>query len=265
MSSASLPQVVLSLSMLAVAWLTTPACAQEQIRIGAAHFPPYTVNPERDTGSGLLAQLIQALNALQDTYHFTLVPTSIPRRFRDFNEGRIDMAIFENPDWGWKGIDFVKVDLGLEDAEVFVTHNIEGRGQGYFDSLQGKRLELYSGYHYAFAGFNADARYLQQTFGATLTYSHDSNLMMVQRDRADVALVTRSYLYDFLARHEDYRGQFLASERTDQTYHHYALLRPQAPISGEAFARLLQQLHENGQLQDIFGPYQIGVSAAHSP
>lgn len=100
MSSASLPQVVLSLSMLAVAWLTTPACAQEQIRIGAAHFPPYTVNPERDTDSGLLAQLIQALNALQDTYHFTLVPTSIPRRFRDFNEGRIDMAIFENPDWG---------------------------------------------------------------------------------------------------------------------------------------------------------------------
>ena len=36
--------------------------------------------------------------------------------------------------------------------------------------------------------------------------------------------------------------QLLASERVDQVYHHFALLRPGAPISGEAFQGLLQQL-----------------------
>nr|WP_255263342.1 transporter substrate-binding domain-containing protein [Pseudomonas aegrilactucae] len=246
--------------MLAAAWLATPVCAQEEIKIGAAHFPPYTVRPEQGADTGLLPDLIKALNRVQDDYRFVLVPTSIPRRFRDFEEGRIDMAIFENPEWGWKGIRYVKVDIGLEDAEVFVTHNIDGRDQTYFQPLEGKRLALYSGYHYAFAGFNADPQYLKDTFQATLTYSHDSNLKMVQHDRADVALVTRSYLNDFLQRNRKYQGQFLVSHNVDQVYHHFALLRPQAPISGEAFAQLLQRLRENGQLLEIFRPYQIEVS-----
>lgn len=246
------------------AWLSAPACALEEVKVGAAHFPPYTVRPEQGADTGLLPDLIKALNTLQGDYRFVLVPTSIPRRFRDFEEGRIDMAIFENPEWGWKDIRYVKVDIGLEDAEVFVTHNIDDRDQDYFTSLKGKRLALYSGYHYAFAGFNADPQYLKEHFKATLTYSHDSNLMMVQRDRADMALVTRSYLNDFLQRNRKYRGQFLASQNVDQVYHHYALLRPAAPISGQAFAQLLQRLRENGELLKIFQPYQIEVGEARA-
>lgn len=264
MSSAPLPQVVLSLSLLAAAWLSTPACAQQEIKVGAAHFPPYTVRPEQGADSGLLPQLVEALNRLQHDYRFVLVPTSIPRRFRDFEEGRIDMAIFENPEWGWKSIRHVDVDMGLEDAEVFVTRKTDQRDQRYFDELTHKRLALFSGYHYAFAGFNADREYLTGHFNATLTYSHDSNLLMVQRDRADIALVTRSYLSDFLQRNRKYQDQFLTSENVDQVYHHYALLRPEAAISGEAFAELLQRLREGGQLLKIFQPYQIKVSEVHA-
>jgi hypothetical protein len=40
---------------------------------------------------------------------------------------------------------------------------------------------VFSGYHYAFANFNADPKYLATHFNATLTYSHDSNLLMVAR------------------------------------------------------------------------------------
>ena len=62
---------------------------------------------------------------------------------------------------------------------------------------------MFSGYHYAFANFNADPKFMAEHFNATLTYSHDSNLLMVARGRADIALVTRSYLSDFLARNVD--------------------------------------------------------------
>ena len=82
---------------------------------------------------------------------------------------------------------------------------------------------------------------------------------MVARGRADIALVTRSYLSDFLARNADTAGQFLVSERIDQVYHHYALLRPKAPITGATFAGLLKQLRDNGQLLKIFEPYRIDV------
>ena len=236
-----------------------------EVRIGAAHFPPYTVRPEQGADTGLLPALASALNQLQEHYRFVLVPTSIPRRFGDFQQGRTDMAIFENPRWDWDGIEHTAVDMGLEDAEVFVARRQPGRDQAYFDQLQGKRLALFSGYHYAFAGFNAEPRYLAKTYRATLTYSHDSNLLMVQRGRADMALVTRSYLSDFLDRHPDSRAALMTSTRVDQVYHHYALLRPGAPISPDAFRQLLGQLYDEGKLTQIFTPYQITVQRVVSP
>ena len=236
-----------------------PASAAQLVRIAAAHFPPYTVRPEQGADTGLLPQLLEALNSLQTDYQFVLVPTSIPRRFRDFQQGRVDMAIFENPKWGWQDIPHVAVDMGLEDAEIFVAQRAPGRDQGYFADLSGKHLAVFSGYHYAFAHFNPDPKYMAEHFNATLTYSHDSNLLMVARGRADIALVTRSYLSDFLVRNVDMATQFLVSERIDQVYHHYALLRPKAPISGEVFAELLGRLRDNGELLKIFEPYRIDV------
>ena len=243
---------------LGTAWWGQASAAQ-LVRIGAAHFPPYTVRPEQGADTGLLPQLVEALNASQTDYQFVLVPTSIPRRFRDFEQGRIDMAIFENPDWGWQKIPHTSGDMGLEDAEIFVAQRQLDRGQDYFADLTGKRLAVFSGYHYAFAHFNPDPKYMAEHFNATLTYSHDSNLLMVVRGRADIALVTRSYLSDFMVRNADMAGEFLVSERIDQLYHHYALLRPKAPITREAFSALLTRLRDNGQMLKIFEPYRIDV------
>ena len=249
-----------TLLLVATAVCAWQASAAQVVRIGAAHFPPYTIRPERGEDTGLLPQMVEALNAMQSKYHFEMVPTSIPRRFRDFQQARFDMAIFENPGWGWKDIPHEDVDMGLEDAEIFVAHRLDGRTQSYFDELHGKRLALFSGYHYAFANFNADTKYLAEHYNATLTYSHDSNLAMVLRDRADIALVTRSYLSTFLANNPQDAGQFMASDKVDQVYRHFALLRPGAPISGEAFSDLLRQLRENGQMFKIFQPFRIAVT-----
>jgi ABC-type amino acid transport substrate-binding protein len=175
------------------------------------------------------------------------------------------MAIFENPNWGWKDIPHTLVDMGLEDAEIFVAQKKPDRDENYFKDLTGKRLALYSGYHYEFANFNADPKYLADAYKATLTYSHDSNLLMVLRARADIALVTRSYLSDYLLRNEKVGEQLLVSQRIDQVYHHYALIRPQAPITGEAFGQLLQGLRNNGQMLKIFDPYKIALVPVRKP
>nr|WP_305835871.1 transporter substrate-binding domain-containing protein [Pseudomonas sp. A29(2023)] len=254
----------LMLAALAALWVL-PAQAVQVVRVGAAHFPPYTIRPENGADTGLLPELVEALNHSQSDYRFELVPTSIPRRFGDFKEGRTDMAIFENPDWGWKDIPHTTVDMGLEDAEIFVAQKEPGRQQNYFADLKGKRLALYSGYHYEFANFNADPKYLAETYNATLTYSHDSNLLMVLRGRADIALVTRSYLFDYLLRNEKVRDELLVSQRIDQIYHHYAILSPKAPITGEAFGKLLQGLRDNGQMLKIFDPYKIAVVPVPHP
>ncbi|QJP98614.1 substrate-binding periplasmic protein [Pseudomonas fluorescens] len=263
-SSSNRTAAGLMLAALAASWVL-PAQAVQVVRVGAAHFPPYTIRPENGADTGLLPELVAALNSAQSDFRFELVPTSIPRRFGDFKEGRTDMAIFENPDWGWKDIPHTTVDMGLEDAEIFVAENEPGRQQNYFADLKGKRLALYSGYHYEFANFNADPKYLAETYNATLTYSHDSNLLMVLRGRADIALVTRSYLFDYLLRNAKVRDELLVSQRIDQIYHHYAILRPEAPITGEAFSKLLQGLRDSGQMLKIFDPYKIAVVPVRRP
>lgn len=252
----SLQGLLLSLWM----GLCLPVAAVQEVRVGGVHFPPYVLKPEQGEIGGLLPQLLDALNQAQGDYRFIMRPTSVQRRFRDFEQGRIDIAIFENPEWGWQKIPHRTVDMGLEDAEVFVGRTMERRDQAYFNDLDGKRLALYTGYHYRFAGFNAEPKFLAREFNATLTYSHDSNLLMILKDRADIALVTRSYLGDFFRRYAGYQGQLLVSERIDQHYRHHALLRPQAPIGAQAFSALLEQLRRSGQLNAIFDPYQIAVT-----
>ncbi|KAA3542199.1 substrate-binding periplasmic protein [Pseudomonas savastanoi] len=238
---------------------TSQVYAAQVVRVAAAHFPPYMVRPEKGEDAGLLPKLIDALNAEQDDYEFVMIPTSVPRRFRDFAEGRFDVAIFENPDWGWKDIAHETVDLGLEDAEVYVARRVEGRDQNYFDDLSDKRLALFSGYHYGFANFNTDQKYLSEHFNVTSTYSHDSNLLMVVRNRADIAPVTRSYLIDFMAHNKDEAAQLMVSERVDQIYRQYALLRPNGNIDVPHFKALLQKLRADGELETIFQPLHIKV------
>ena len=241
--------------------LAGQAAAAQVVTVGAAFFPPYVVKPGQSEHPGLLPQLLDALNQLQDDYRFIIRPTAIPRRFADLQDGRNDIALFENPDWGWQDIDYDIVDMGLQDFEVFVTRSYKHRDQTYFDQLQNKRLAVFNGYHYAFAGFNANPDFLRNNFNATLTYSHDSNLLMVLHNRVDIAAVTRSYIDDFLRRHEEYAGQLLISRKVDQSYHHMALIRPGAAISAVDFSALLEQLRANGQLAAIFEPFHITVTA----
>jgi len=72
--------------------------------------------------------------------------------------------------------------------------------------------------------------------------------------------VTRSYLSTFMSNNPQDAEQFLVSDRVDQVYRHYALLRPDAPISGERFSELLRQLRENGEMFKIFQPFRIAVT-----
>jgi ABC-type amino acid transport substrate-binding protein len=233
------------------------AQAAEEVRVGAYHFPPYVIKPESEHPSGLLPELLQALNQLQNDYRFTLVATSTMRRYRDLQSGRFDLILFESPAWGWQETAHTALDMHIEDAEVYVARLQPGRDERYFDDFKGKRMALYSGYHYGFSGFNSDKQFLTDTFNAVLTYSHDSNLIMLLRGRADVAVVTRSYLRAYQQRYPEQSSALLVSQRVDQIYQHQALFRPESVMQPQAFAKLLKQLNSDKQLDKLLGRYHL--------
>lgn len=233
------------------------AQAAQVVRVGAYHFPPYVIKPESAGVVGLLPELLQALNQLQSDYRFTLVATSAVRRYRDMQSGRYDLMLFESPVWGWQGTSYPALDLHIEDADVYVARAQPGRDDDYFDELKGKRMALYSGYHYGFAGYNSDKAFLRDTFGAVLTYSHDSNLMMLLRGRVDVAVVSRSYLRTYQQRYPEQSQALLVSQRVDQVYRLQALFRQQSAISPPVFADLLKQLNRDQQLDRLLNRYHL--------
>lgn len=231
--------------------------AAQEVRVGAYHFPPYVIKPESERPGGLLPELLQALNQLQSDYRFTLVATSTMRRYRDLQAGRFDLMLFESPSWGWQNIPHAALDLHIEDAEVYVARSQPGRDEHYFDEFKGKRMALYSGYHYGFAGFSSDKQFLTDSFSAVLTYSHDSNLTMLLRGRADVAVVTRSYLNAYQQRYPEQSSALLVSQRVDQTYQHQALFRPESALQPQGFAELLKQLNRDKQLDELLARYYL--------
>jgi hypothetical protein len=236
--------------------------AAQLIKVGAYNFPPYVIQAESALPQGLLPDVLAALNQQQSAYRFELVPTSVTRRYRDFQSARFDIMLFESPAWGWQGIPMGTLDMQVEDAEVYVAKAEPGRGQEFFTQFKGKRLALYRGYHYGFANFNADPKYLAREYNARLSYSHESNLLMVQRGRAEITVVTLSYLHSFQNDYPEQRGQLLVSTKADQIYQHKALLRSQAPIGFAALGALLQQLRSQGQLGKLLAQYQLRSSGS---
>ncbi len=252
-------RVSFRLLLIALAFCVPAVAAEQSVRVGAYHFPPYVFKPESEAPEGLVPELLEALNAAQSAYRFELVPTSVTRRYRDLTHARYDMILFESPDWGWQDIPLDKLNLQVADAEVYVARKEEGRDQHFFDRLGDKRMALYNGYHYGFAGYNADQDYLTRNFNAVLTYSHDSNLLMLLHGRVDISVVTRSYLRLYQDEHPQESSQLLVSERADQVYYHHALLRPNGPIDAVRLQALLAQLQSSGKLGDLIRRYHLQV------
>lgn len=225
------------------------------VTVGGYEFPPYVeLDRAGNSPHGLSIDLLTLLNQAQDRWDFRFFLTSPPRRYRDFAGGAFDMIAFESPDWGWtaSGQQFEASKVFFEDSEVYVARRSEGRGQSYFDDFSGKRMAGILGYHYGFTGFIADPAVLKEKFAMLLVTDHSASIEVVLRERADVAVVTKSYLLRYLALHPDARDQLLVSDRVDQLYRLQILVKPGIGPSGAELDELLDGLEADGRLPALF-------------
>jgi ABC-type amino acid transport substrate-binding protein len=233
-----------------------PAAARErpEILVGGYDFPPFVNTAPDGRVSGLTLDLIDALNHIQHKVVFRFVLTSPRRRYLDLMADRFDAIFFEEPQWGWRSkpypVDFSTVFL--TGGEVFIARSKPGRGQSYFKSLKGKSLVGILGYHYAFAGYDADPAHLAAAFDIKLVSQPASSIVMVLEKRADIAIVTKSYLWSYLAAHPALRGRLLISDRLDQLYRHRILLRRGAPVTIAEIDRLLEKMRRDGILARLW-------------
>lgn len=231
----------------------TQAGSPVTVKVGAYEFPPYA----SDTGEGVTRGFLEALNAAQPDVRFQLVLTSPQRRYEDLEQGRFDLIAFESLAWGWKGRPVDSTRVYFRDAEVFITKAGPGVGQSVFDRLEGKSILGRLGYHYAFAGYNADPDFLAKHHNTRLTVTHEGNVRGVAAGRASFAIVTRSFLTQFLKANPTLADQLLVSDRTDQIYEHTILVRRGAPVTVGWLNALLDRLEADGTLASLWTRYGI--------
>ncbi len=214
------------------------------VKVGAYEFPPYV----NEAGDGVTRGFVDLLNAAQSDFRFDLIRTSPQRRYEDLEQGRFDLIAFESIAWGWAGRPVEASRSFFRDAEVFVAKAGPGVDQSFFDNLQGKSILGRLGYHYAFAGFDADPAVLEKRFNTRLTTTHEGNVRSVVAGRAALAIVTRSFLTRFLKANPDLAAQLLVSDRTDQIYDHTILVRRGAPVTAAWVNATLDRLEADGTL-----------------
>lgn len=233
------------------------AAEPQPVRVGGYVFPPFVEYDPTGNWSGMTLDLIASLNALQDEYRFEFYPTSATRRYHDFANGRFDLVFFESPHWGWEDYPVVSLHGPRVGGEVFIAAARPGRDQDYFAERGGKRIALYSGYHYAFAGYNPDTEYLRRKHNAIITFSHESSMQMVLRDRVDLAVVPQAFLQRYLSGHPQYRLQLLIADEPDQYYRHILIKRAPGEPSLGFLAGLLGRLEAEGILQKLLARHGL--------
>lgn len=233
--------------------------AASPVRVGGYEFAPFVTILPDGRATGVTPELLDLLNRSQDRYRFELVLTSPSRRYQDFVAGKFDMIFFENPSWGWK-----KQDLPVEASrqflaggEVYIARAEPGRGQSFFADLTTKRMVGILGYHYGFAGYEADPDILRQKFRMILVNSNDASIEMILKGRGDAAVITYSFLMQYLHRHPEDRSRLLISDKFDQVYSHRVLVRRGFSPDAVEMDRLLDQLARSGALRRLFASHGL--------
>ncbi|UXD86996.1 substrate-binding periplasmic protein [Thalassolituus hydrocarboniclasticus] len=237
--------------------LLASAQPEAQVKVGIYPYPPYVEQNEEGEYYGIAISLIDLLNAHQQQYRFVPVPISPKRRYQAFVMGDYDIIFFENPAWGWQGIP-VEISRPYQtDGEVYVALAEKNRDQQYFDDLSNKRMIGILGFHYGFAGFNADEQFLRQNFQMILSWTNEKNLSLLRERHGDIAVMSKAFLHRFFNENPQARDEFLISERYDQRYQHSALIRPGFNPGTQEINRFMDELKSNGKLLELFRPYGI--------
>ena len=175
-------------------------------------------------------------------------------RCMDFRSGLYDVMFFEDPGWGWASEAVETSTPVLKDEEIYVALNKTNRDQSFFNRISERQIVAIAGYHYGFAGLETDSSELRKEFDIEFSHSYQRNLDLIKADRpslAEVALVSRSFLYTYFARFPDQRDDFLVSEKIDQSYELHVLTRKSGPISLKTIEGLLRPLIKSGRYQKL--------------
>lgn len=226
------------------------AFGAQNIKVGAYLFPPY-VNISNNVASGKTVELIKALNNIQNKYKFELVITSPKRRYNDL-ENKFDLIFFEDINWGWSGKNIEFTSLFTKDRELFISLTDYYSDTNFVKDIKTKKILITRGFHYAFANFNASEDYLTKNFNAVITNSPQNTMDFLFSGRAQIAIITESFLQTYLNKNPNKKEKILINETPDQIYDLVAIKSKKSAMSIIELESLIEKLKKENKYKYIF-------------
>ncbi len=247
-------RLLLALALYLAPGLSYSEPPETLIVVGAYYFPPIAdFGPDQEP-VGLLADLVQELEADTPGVHFRIFHTSPKRRYMDFDAGLYDVIFFENPDWGWSGRDISIGPPLLMDQDVYVALRKPGRDLSFFDDIEHRKIVALAGYHYGFIARITDSTTVSPNFAIELSDNNNRNLQLIKADRpsvAEIAVINRSFLQAHLARHPEDRELLLTSDQPDQNYLLRIIARKGGATSADELTHMLKPVIADGRYRQM--------------
>ena len=243
--------VILILSVIAIASANS---MPKEVRIAAYEYPPYFTT---ENTQHLVGDIVDALNAIQSDYEFSVVHIAPNGRYDALREqGCCDVMLFEDRSWGWEQVDYsIQLSTPIyEDKERFVARKRMNRGQSFFQ-VKGLHFGGIIGYHYPFVANEKNNRILEEKYGIYLGHSHQVNLRMLLNGRLDLIMLADAYIRSVLT--EETRSKLLLSEQHYGLYKLSAVSNSEKAISGDKLEALLGELRKTGKLQQILSKHGL--------
>lgn len=231
--------------------------AAEVIKVGGYIFPPFVEKQDNGQLGGITFDVIQAMNKAQSKYQFKFILTAPKRRYGAFSNGDFDLVLFGNKAWGWEKSPISSSKVFLSGGEVYIALKKAGRNQSYFENFKSKKMVGMRGYHYGFAGFNSDEKFLKKNFKMQLTPNQGAAITMIKNGRGDIAVITKSFLSRRLKESPALASQLLVSEKLDQEYQHTILVRDSNNPSVQEINDILGKMTADGSLNKIWEKHGI--------
>ena len=225
--------------LLSLCSLCTSAYAAEEITLFSyQQKPPYIIDSKRQ--QGLYFDLAKQLNASLPQYHFVI--RQIPRKRLDYllAKDRLDgIVLGTNPDWFADAHRHLWSEAFIDDANLLVSRNEGQVSKLSADSLDGRRLGVISGHRYPELAELFERKRIRREDGV----SESVNLLRLQRNWIDAAVIGRRTLEFYLHEQQGLRRQLYIAQPPLRSYQRYLLVPAR-------HARLLPDLNRViGQLQ----------------
>ena len=242
-----------------IVFLSPSVLSQEplEVTVGMYPFAPFVEQKGSNGTTGMTIDLIAALNRSQTKYFFHAVLIPPKRRYQSYDRGDYDVIFYENKAWGWQDYQIDVSKVYQTGGEVYVALRQSGRGQEYFNRFDDKRMMGILGFHYGFADFNSDEKFLQNKFNMSLSQDNETNLSKLLKQRGDIVVITKAYLQRYLKIYPGVKERLLISEKLDQEYNHTVLVRPDSDVSIAEINNMLDELVRSGKMKVLFEKYGI--------